>query len=57
MNISFTLEQIKYLMDALDEDDPDEALDLFMKIIQEERVDPERVHTYLDKLMKKDKTK
>jgi DnaJ-domain-containing protein 1 len=57
MNISFTLEQIRFIMESLDIEDPDDALDRFMTIIQEERVDPDRVHTYLNKLMKKDHPK
>jgi hypothetical protein len=54
MNLSFTFEQIKFLMTALDIEDPDDALDAFMRITQEERIDPNKMHTYLNKLMKKD---
>jgi len=54
MNISFTVEQINYLMIKLGTKDPDEALDIFTRLIQEVNADPAKIPQYLDHLMKAD---
>ncbi len=49
--VHFTKEQIEYLMDKLDADDPDDALEVLARIMKIENIDPSKMPLYLKKLM------
>lgn len=56
-SVKFTRKQVEYLMTKTGANDPDEAIELFMVIISEERIDPSQIPTYVKKLMDKDGVK
>ena len=53
--IQFTLEQVDYLIVKTGAEGPDEAMEIFLTIIESERIDPMEMNAYLDKLMTRDK--
>lgn len=53
-SVSFSGEQVKYLMGKLDEEDPHKAIEIFIKIIEKEKIDPFKIHEYIKRLMEKD---
>lgn len=55
MTVHFTKEQIEYLMKKTGSEDPNEAMEIFSLIIREERIDPSKMPTYVNKLMERDK--
>jgi hypothetical protein len=56
-SVKFTKKQVEYLIERLGIDDPNEALDAFIRIMSEENIDPNKAPLYVDKLMGKDGVK
>lgn len=56
-SIQFSKKQVEYIMHKTGDADPDAAIQTFMVIISEERIDPTKVHIYVKKLMDKDGVK
>ena len=55
VKINFTRDQVSYLMHKTGADEPQEAVDIFGKLLKECSVDPYKVHDYLKRLMEMDK--
>ncbi len=53
-SIDFNRKQVEFLMLKTGADTPQEALEIFAKAIQAERVDPSKMLAYLNKLMEKE---
>ena len=56
-SVQFTKRQIEYLMLKLGSATTDEAIETFMTLISEERVDPLQAPLFVKKLMEKDGNK
>ena len=54
VKVQFTKEQVKYLLKKTGASDAQEAVQLFMKIIKEEKVDVAKTQEYLNRLMDMD---
>lgn len=52
--IHFDSAEVKYLIKKTGCKDPHEAVEVFSKIIKEEKIDPRKMHEYLNRLMEKD---
>jgi hypothetical protein len=52
--IHFTRSQVDYLIKKTGENEAGEAIEVFVKIIQSEGIDPMKMIDYLDRLMEKD---
>lgn len=53
--IHFTQKQIEYLIKKTGADNADEAAEIFIVMMNEERIDPSKMTVYLDKIMEKDR--
>lgn len=56
-SVQFTKKQVEYLMRKTGAEEPDEAIEIFMVIISNERIDPTKIPLYMKKLMDKDGVK
>lgn len=55
MTVHFTRDQIEYIVKKTGCDDPNDAMETFIAIITEERVQHDKIHVYLKKLMERDR--
>lgn len=55
--INFSRKEVEYLKAKTGADDFNEALAILSNIVQQERVDPEKILIYVKKLMEKDGVK
>jgi len=53
-SINFTRQEVEYLMVKTGASSFNEALEIFSKLIQMERINPEKMPEYVRKLMEKD---
>lgn len=52
--VQFTSQQVEYLMEKTGAESPEEAIEVFITIIESERIDPAQINAYLDTLMSRD---
>ena len=53
-SVKFTKKQIEYLMNKTGTDDPQEAVEIFIGIIKDEKMDPLKMPLYINKIMERE---